>query len=75
MCVRIVLPVEDSAYQLSTTEKKRQMNAESDIYQLWGEMMVEFAQKLDIPQEEKKKLLDLEPRKYLGNAEEAAARI
>ena len=39
------------------------------------EMMIEFAEKLDIPPEEKKKLLELEPRTYLGNAAEQASKV
>jgi len=39
------------------------------------EMMVEFAEKLDIPSEEKAKLLNLQPRTYLGNAEKQASEV
>ena len=39
------------------------------------EMMIEFAEKLDIPPEEKKKLLELEPRTYLGNAADQASKV
>ena len=39
------------------------------------EMMVEFAEKLDIPSEEKAKLLNLLPRTYLGNAEKQASEV
>ena len=38
-------------------------------------MMVEFAEKLDIPSEEKAKLLNLQPRTYLGNAEKQASEV
>jgi len=39
------------------------------------EMMVQFAEQLEIPQEEKRKLLELEPRTYLGNATQQASKI
>lgn len=39
------------------------------------EMMVEFAEKLDLPSEEKAKLLNLQPRTYLGNAEKQASEV
>ena len=39
------------------------------------EMMVEFAEKLDIPSEGKAKLLNLQPRTYLGNAEKQASEV
>jgi adenylosuccinate lyase len=39
------------------------------------EMMVRFAEELDIPQEEKQKLLELQPRTYLGNAAEQASKV
>ena len=39
------------------------------------EMMVEFAEKLDIPSEEKAKLLNLQPRTYLGDAEKQASEV
>lgn len=39
------------------------------------EMMIAFAEQLDIPEEEKEKLLKLEPRTYLGNAAEQANKV